>query len=190
MSDGEYFHVELRQFPNSARAFNLTDDDLRRRFVDPWIAGRAVELDERKWSPEKARLTIYEAPRLPTAQMGLGRGWANVTKEGRDVTAAVLAQAQSAATTPADEATEWVKAEVKRLPEASPQIVLALVNARHPGWRPSDRLAVAERAIWELLHRGEVQLRRDGELVDPASWEELILSWETWTTPSVTLQGS
>jgi hypothetical protein len=190
MSDGEYFHVELRQFPGSARAFNLTQAELRRRFVDPWIAGRAIELDERRWSPEKAKLTIYEAPHLPTSQMGLGRGWANVTKDGRDVTGEMLAQAQSASSTPADEATQWVKGEVERLPEVSPQVVLALLNARHPGWRPSDRLAVAERAIWELLHRGELQMRRDGELVDPGNWEELILAWETWTGPSVTLQSA
>src|SRR5204863_2643722 len=58
------FHVELRQFPNVARSFNLSESELHARVVGPWVAERPLELDDRRWSPDKARLTIYEGPRL------------------------------------------------------------------------------------------------------------------------------
>ena len=30
--------------------------------VRPWVRGQVVELGERRWSPERAKLTIYEGP--------------------------------------------------------------------------------------------------------------------------------
>ncbi len=72
------FHVELRQFPHQARAFNLTRDQLEARILGPWVSGGSIELDDRHWLPDRARLTIYEGPHLAPDQLGMGRGWQNV----------------------------------------------------------------------------------------------------------------
>ncbi len=91
------FHVELRQFPHQTRAFNLTREQLDARILRPWVSDGAVELDDRRWSSERAKLTVYEGPELSPDQLGLGRGWANVTRAGEDVTARVLAERVSPA---------------------------------------------------------------------------------------------
>jgi catechol 2,3-dioxygenase-like lactoylglutathione lyase family enzyme len=80
------FHVELRQFPHTARAFNLTREQLHARFTGPWLKQEVVELDSQRFAPERANLTIYEGPRLETVDMGMGRGWQNVMRRGEDVT--------------------------------------------------------------------------------------------------------
>jgi len=68
------FHVELRQFPHLARAFNLTGEELQERIVAPWVAGEMVDWGDQRWAPERARLTIYEGPRLrPDAISARGR---------------------------------------------------------------------------------------------------------------------
>jgi len=88
------FHVQLRQFPNVARAFNLTREELDSQILVPWAAGEPVTWSDRKWPPDKARITIYEGPQLRTEEIGLGRGWANATRTGEDVTERVLTEAQ------------------------------------------------------------------------------------------------
>jgi catechol 2,3-dioxygenase-like lactoylglutathione lyase family enzyme len=80
------FHIELRQFPHAARAFNLTCEQLRARFVEPWLRVEVVELDSQRFAPERAKLTIYEGPELETADIGMGRGWQSVMRRGEDVT--------------------------------------------------------------------------------------------------------
>src|SRR5437764_417957 len=148
------FHVELRQFPSLARAFNLTREELDRRLVIPWVSGQPVELNERRWSPVKARLTIYEAPQLRPVEIGVGRGWPTVARAGEDVTSRVLAGARAAGS--ADGAVEQFKHDVAELAmagELALHDVLGLATERHPSWRLSDRLALAERAVWELLHQ-------------------------------------
>src|SRR5436190_10395298 len=86
------FHVQLRQFPNVSREFNLSAEDLRARILVPWLTGEMVQSGDRGWAPERARLTIYEGPTLRPEDMGMGRGWQNVTRQGQDVTASLLAQ--------------------------------------------------------------------------------------------------
>ena len=54
------FHVELRQFPHQTRSFNMTREELDDRIVGPWLAREPIELDEYKWLPDRATLTIYE----------------------------------------------------------------------------------------------------------------------------------
>lgn len=176
------FHVELRQFPNVARSFNLSEDELHARIVGPWIAERPLELDDRRWSPEKARLTIYEGPRLAPEDIGMGRGWQNVTRGGRDVTAAVLERARGATGT--DAAREQFKSELEGLAAAGPLSLaqaLSLAAARSPGRRVSEQLALAEQAIWELLHQRRVAVVRGGTEVADDGWQPLLLSLETWT---------
>ena len=76
------FHVELRQFPHQTRAFNLTREELDARIVGPWIAGEAIEMDDYRWLPDRATLTIYEGPLLGPGEMGLGQGMAERDPQG------------------------------------------------------------------------------------------------------------
>ncbi len=172
------FHVELRRFPHQARAFNLSEDELRERFVARWVRGVPIALQDRSWSSDgKTRLTVYEAPELPAEDRGLGRGWSTVTREGTDVTARVLGELSPLS-------------DLKRqLLEAVPLSlgdVLALVG---DSGRVSERVAIAEQAIWELLHAGRLEVEHDGLQVSPEEWEALLLRWESWTSPGVNLRS-
>jgi hypothetical protein len=89
------YHVELRQFPHNTCRFNLTDAQLR-AIVEPWTRKQVVELGERKWNPEMARITILEGPQLELAQLKMGRGWRTAERQGEDVTERVLAGAAQA----------------------------------------------------------------------------------------------
>jgi len=177
------FHVELRQFPHVARSFNLSREELQRQFLGPWVTGRSIEFDERRWSPEKARLKIYEGPTLRPEQIGMGRGWGNVEKDGKQVTDRLLAQAGQALAPSADaDAVQRLKEEVARLAGAgaiSIPHVLALAGAHYPSSRVSDRLALAERAIWELLHQDRIVMVRGGEALAQDEWGPVLLAWET-----------
>ncbi len=181
------FHVELRQFPHQARAFNLTREQLDARIVGPWTAGGAIELEERRWSPERAKLTIYEGPELPPDQLGLGRGWANVTRAGEDVTARVLAERGRASPGPVAE----LKRELLDRGAYGPvslRRVIELTAERYSGSRVSERLALCEQATWELLHEGALRLTRAGAPVEPGEWQGVLLRWEAWTGDTVTIE--
>ncbi len=182
------FHIELRQFPHVSRAFNLTRDELDQRFIRPWVAGSPVEFDDRRWSREKTRLTIYEAPELPPEEMGMGRGWGNITRTGQDVTAGLLNEAEGTAAALAAELERFKDEVVERcaVEPCSLHSLLLLANQRHPGWRVSDRLALTERTVWELLHQERVTMS-DGEPVPRELWESKVLDWESWAGDQVTL---
>jgi hypothetical protein len=192
------FHVELRQFPNVARAFNLTAEELEARIVAAWVAGEMVEWGDRRWAPERARLTIYEGPTLRTDEMGMGRGWANATRAGEDVTERVLAQAQRPSARNAS--AEQMKGEILGLcaiGRIDVRETVRLAGALHPEWRVSDRLALAEQATWELLHAGSVRLTRGSGVescpVGSEQWQPLLLAWSTWgdrDAPGVFLEPS
>jgi hypothetical protein len=179
------FHVEVRQFPHQTRSFNLTREELEARILAPWVSGEAVELNDRRWEPARARLTVYEGPQLSADQLGLGRGWANVTREGEDVTARLLA----AVAHPPPVAD--LKREVVACAAAGPARIGALVELvgeRYPQSRVSERVALCEQAVWELLHEGVVHLVRAGAPVAREEWQTLLLSWETWACGAVTLE--
>ena len=186
------FHVELKQRPHTTRAFNLTEEELHRRFLGPLRAGVTVSYAEREWVPGKTRLTIYEGRALGAEEIGLGRGWQNVMRTGSEVTERVLG------TAPAAQAERPVT--VDRLKErmlgrltAGPQTLAEVVemsDALLPGARPSQRLSVAELAVWELLHEGTVELIG---APGPEDWESTLLGWEAWsqaTTSSISLARS
>jgi hypothetical protein len=178
------FHVELRQFPTATRAFNLTREELDARVLAPWLRGDTVELNEHRFSPAKARLAIYEGPELTVGEMGIGRGWGNVTRAGRDVTEQLIAAGQEAAVTPAAQATAWLKEEILRRVAAAPvhpHQLLRAMNERYATWRVSDRIAVAESAVWELLHQRRIELLDDGTPLPSGQWEAIVLSWEVWS---------
>lgn len=193
------FHVEVRQFPHVARAFNLSAEQLHARIVGRWVRDQMVELDDRRWAPERARLTIYEAPQLDSSDLGLGRGWGNVTRTGSDVTDRVLAAARSQLSTaspgavavapssvaaPAPSAVVALKQrlleEVAR-DQVSLERVPAMATDQGLGVRASQRLAVAEDAVWELLHEGRVRLLADGATIERDRWETVVLAWTSWS---------
>jgi hypothetical protein len=178
------FHVELRQFPNSVRAFNLSREDLMARIVGPWVSGVSVEWGERRWNPEKARIAIYEGRTLGPEEIGLGRGWANATRSGQDVTAQVLEAAR------VPPALERFKEEVcARAPVALAELV-ELAGESHPRARLSDRLALAEQAVWQLLHEERLRLLRRGEPLAREDWGPVLLSWEAWRDGQVSVAAA
>ena len=181
------FHVQVRQFPHLARAFNLTRGELDARLVEPWIAGRPVELQDRRWSPERARLTIYEGPELGVEEIGLGRGWANVTRSGAEVTEAVLAAArrQVEAPLPPQALKREIVARRARGPLGLGDVV-ALAGSG--GLRASARLAAAEQAVWELLHEGAIALVRGSTALTREQWQPVLLSWEAWRDPGLGIE--
>jgi hypothetical protein len=54
--------------------------------------------------------------------------------------------------------------------------------AAEPEPRPlaSERLALAERAVWELLHHGAVILIRGDQPLHRDQWQPALLSWQAW----------
>jgi hypothetical protein len=183
------FHVELRQFPHQARAFNLSRQELTDRIVRPWVAGETISLDDRRWSPDRARLAVYEGPQLAPEDLGMGRGWGNVTRSGEDVTARVLAQASAAMARPAPVIDLKYEIVARCSGRAVPiSGVVELVGERYPQARISERVALAEQAVWELLHEGAVELVRAGAPVAKDEWQATLLAWATWSGDSVTLR--
>ncbi|MBV9424393.1 MAG: hypothetical protein JOZ98_15885 [Solirubrobacterales bacterium] len=173
------FHVQLRQFPHATRAFNLSREELDSRILRAWAAGRAVELDERRWEPDRARLTIIEGPALAPEDIGLGRGWANAMRRGRDVTAEVLAQLERMP------GLEELKRELLSTLDARGRLslprVVELAGERQLHSRPSERLALCEQAVWELLHQRRVKMFRGEQTLRPDQWQLVLLDWTTWT---------
>jgi len=79
------YHLQVRQFPNHATRFNLSEQEVR-AVLEPWARGKIVEVGERKWAPERATLTVLEGPELGLAQMAMGRGWRAAERSSEDVT--------------------------------------------------------------------------------------------------------
>jgi hypothetical protein len=186
------FHLELRQFPHVARAFNLSREELDRRFARPWVSGAEIEHEDRTWMPGKAKLVIFEAPELGVGELGLGRGWAAVGKNGVEVTETVLAEAGRGAE--GRSTLEIVKATVRgaaRTPLAFTEVIEMIV-AEYPSWRPSEQLAMAEQAVWELLHQGRLTLHEPEGPVAAERWSEILLNWGTWTgdAPELVLEAA
>ncbi len=181
------FHVELRRFPHVARAFNLSSHELDERILLPFARGASVELDDRRWAAEKTRLTIYEGPAVAPEDRGMGRGWSLVTRDGEDVTATRLEAARgSVRDASAEGALPGLKQELLAAVRTEPialSAVVALAEHRLPGRRASQSLALAEQAVWELLHAGELTLRRGDEAVAAEQWESALLTWEPWRDP-------
>lgn len=175
------FHLELRQFPHVARAFNLTREELDLRFARPWVSGSPVVHEDRRWTPEKARLIIFEGPELRIEDMGLGRGWANVGRTSNDVTETVLAEAQRGAEGRSTVA--MFKDTLGHAARVSITLseVMELVAAEYPAWRVSERLALAEQAVWEMLHQERLTLSDLDGPIDPEHWQPTLLRWASWT---------
>jgi hypothetical protein len=176
------FHVELRQFPHVARAFNLTRNELEARILGPWVRKGAATLDDRRFTRDRGKIKIYQAPELGGEQLGLGRGWSNVSRTGDEVTGAMLEAAQREATR--DPAVEQLKDELLARAQA---LALPLSDAvrvavaLQPAVASSTALSRAEQAIWEMLHENAIELLADNQPVDRQRWQPLLLEWDVWT---------
>ena len=187
------FHLELRQFPHVARAFNLSREQLDERFARPWVSGSAIKHEDRSWTADKAKLTIFEGPELRPEEIGMGRGWATVGKTSKEVTETVLAEAFRGSEGRANvDLLKGLIESAARRPLTFGE-VMALAEAEYPTWRASQRLALAEQAVWELLHQRKVGLSDGDGPIESERWQEIVLSWLTWTdagSDPLTLQAS
>lgn len=177
------FHLELRQRPHVARAFNLDEREVVARFVAPVRAGRTLVYQEREWSPRKLRLTILEGPELRPDEIGMGRGWANATRHGTDVTERFLASGERQPP-PRPAGVDQLKERLLgRLAAGELALGEAVVLADEllPGRRVSERLGLTEMAVWELLHERRAELLgAGGTAVPEAAWQERLLAWGSW----------
>ena len=151
------FHVELRQFPHQGRAFNLDRMELDKRILEPWIRGEGIELQDRRFEPEKAKLTVYEGRALELEEIGLGRGWANVTRTGEDVTDRLLIDARSIASRPLD-LDELKRGLLARAAEGSLSMADVLEVAAELGSPGADQIDHARDAVWQLLGERQIVL--------------------------------
>jgi hypothetical protein len=85
------FHVEIRRSFHVARAFNLTEEQLREQILLPWWEQVTIELGDRDWDPADSSLLVLQGPELHPSQLGIGQGWPEAERLSDDVTAQVLA---------------------------------------------------------------------------------------------------
>jgi hypothetical protein len=176
------FHVELRQFPHVARAFNLSAEELHARVIAPWVAERPFGLDDRRWDPGRAKLTIYQGRELASEELGMGRGWGTVSREGEEVTQQLLESARRREDPGLD---EFKQAIMTRAEGRALTLCQVVELAGEPTWRASERLALAEQAVWELLHEERLNLiGADGARLTRDRWQPTVLSWATWAPDS------
>ncbi len=180
------FHVELRQRPHVARAFNLEEQEVTNGFLGPLVTGRALTYSDQEWDPKKTRLTVIEGPELRLEEMGMGRGWANAQRSGTDVTERLMSRAREQ--NQRHPALDRLKQRIAGRLDAGPLLlnrVVALTEDLMPGRRASERLAVAELAVWELLHERSLELgadrATDGATLDEPEWQRHLLAWESWS---------
>jgi hypothetical protein len=65
--------------------------------------------------------------------------------------------------------------------------LVELAGERYPQSRVSERVALCEQTVWELLHEGAVELVRSGAPIGREQWEAALLSWEAWSDDGVTV---
>jgi hypothetical protein len=156
------YHLELRQFPHNLCRFNLTHQELW-AVLHPWARGQWVELGERKWNSNQARLTVLEGPQLAVEQLAMGRGWRAAKRASEDVTERVLQAAKAAIAQAANTAPSTAPAAGAQLSDPlalavqigsllGPDPIRLLeawraAAAGAPGLPPSESLALAEKAL-------------------------------------------
>ena len=131
-------------------------------FLQPWVAGQTIDWSGRKWAPDRAKLAVYQGPELRPDEIGMGRGWANAARSGEEVTARVLAeQDQIARGGQPLQALKLDRGGAVRRGAADPVQCCLRAAERWPQLRASECLALAEQAVWELLHERRVSLVSD-----------------------------
>jgi len=138
------YHLALNNFPHSCNRFNMDERQLM-EIVVPFSRGQEISLGEQTWDPKHTTLTVIEAPELPVGQLAPGRGWGNVERTGRDVTADVLARVAES-----DAKAAAAPGELAGLLGAHGARLLdewRAVATRSPDLQPSEALALAELAL-------------------------------------------
>jgi hypothetical protein len=118
----------------------------------------------------------------------MGRGWPNVTRTAAEVTEKLLASGgDTKQAQPSNDELERCKQLIlARASNGSFEIseCVRLAEAVRLGTRASERLTLAEQAVWELLHTGLLELvgsdDDDAAAFDRGAWQEALLDWETW----------
>jgi hypothetical protein len=105
------FHIEVRTSLRHARSFNLTAEELQRTVLKPWLAGRAIELGDRRWTRDESDLRILEGPELSNPELSFGQGWSNAERGSKEVTETVVSEAGEAARTSRGPATIVIEAD-------------------------------------------------------------------------------
>jgi hypothetical protein len=94
------FHVEISRGFRHARAFNLDEDTLRTKILEPWVRGRVIVLGDKDWEPRDCKLRILEGPELADMDLAMGRGWSNAEKTAENVTRRLVDEAVAPAAAP------------------------------------------------------------------------------------------
>jgi hypothetical protein len=176
------YHVELSQDSTQVRAFNLSREQLRQRFLGPLTGGRRFVCEDKEFDPAATTLRVLEGPELGLSQLTLGRGWTEAERLSRDVTYRFLAETDSTAAHDGG-VRPVLKERILRRVSAGPARLCelpALVTELMPGQRASLQLAEAELAVWELLHRQQLTLLTGSEPVAQDDWEGVLLDAGSW----------
>ena len=139
------FHIEVAGGRHHARSFNLTEEELGRTVLDPWLSDRQILLGDRRWSrkDEDSRLRILEGPELSVQDLAFSQGWANAERSATDVTVTVLQSATEGRRTQRGPATIVIRTDspVQTLAEivsghdtetVSPETAKARIDGRDP----------------------------------------------------------
>jgi hypothetical protein len=107
------FHIEVAGGRRRARSFNLTEEELGRTVLDPWLSDRPILLGDRRWtrSDEESRLRILEGPELSVQDLAFSQGWSNAERSATDVTATVLEAATESRRTQRGPATLIIRSD-------------------------------------------------------------------------------
>jgi hypothetical protein len=87
------YHFELRKFPHTVSRFNQGEQQVQ-ALVARWVTEEWIDVAERKWNVNEAKLTVLEGPELSLQEMAMNRGWRNAMRRSEDVTERVLAAAR------------------------------------------------------------------------------------------------
>lgn len=188
------YHVELREFPHNTHAFNLDTARLQATVLAPWTAEKVFELGGRQWIPQRTSITILEGPELPLHRLGLGRGWANALRGGKDVTdellqAAKLGSAGIAIARPSAGRAPDIERDILARCAIGPLSLPAVWDRAEPvapTATAGERLVLAEAALRHLLDEGHVELRRgedDGApALDSDEADAVLSTREAWSS--------
>jgi len=89
------YHVEIRQASRMINRYNLSGPEIG-ALVIGWVQGTPIQLEDERWNPDEATLTIVEGAELAPGSLTVGLGWRNALRDGEDVTARVLSEARAA----------------------------------------------------------------------------------------------
>ncbi|HET9075228.1 MAG TPA: hypothetical protein VFN48_11680 [Solirubrobacteraceae bacterium] len=185
------FHVELKDGRETVRVFNLGEDEVQTQFIGPLRAGVTFAFGDKRFEPLKARLVVIEGDHLAPGQLGLGLGWTNAVKRGRDVTQRFLAGTggrpgvSNGVGAVAPDLSARLRERILGRLAAGPLRLgeaVGLTGELLAGHRVSERIATTESAVWEMLHAGTLALHpRAGAAPLPRDqWEAVVLDPDAW----------